>query len=102
MSEHITAASAQNMLAGLGGQRWATIFKHGVIELEYYKPLDTDPQKPHTRDEVYFVISGTGWFVSAAGRQRFGPGDVFYLPAGEPHHFENFTDDFATWAIFAG
>ncbi len=102
MSEHYTTAAMQQTLAGLGGQRWTTVFKHGPIELEYYKPLDTDPQKPHTRDEVYFVVSGTGLFVSGNDRQRFGPGDVFYVKAGEAHHFENFTDDFATWAIFAG
>jgi mannose-6-phosphate isomerase-like protein (cupin superfamily) len=102
MSEHITAAAAQLRLAGVDPQRWVTIFKHGGLELEYYKPLDTDPQKPHTRDEVYFIVAGTGWFVSGSERARFGPGDVFYVKAGEPHHFENFTDDFATWAIFAG
>ncbi len=48
------------------------------------------------------MISGTGWFVAGNERMRFGPGDVFFMPAGAPHHFENFTDDFATWAIFAG
>lgn len=101
MSEHYTAAGALKEMAKLGGQRWATMFKHGHIELEYYKPLDTDPQKPHTRDEVYFVISGTGWFIAGEERMRFGPGDVFFMPAGAPHRFENFTDDFATWAIFA-
>jgi mannose-6-phosphate isomerase-like protein (cupin superfamily) len=101
MSEHHTAASALQKMTALGGQRWVTIFKHGHLELEYYKPLDEDPQKPHTRDEVYFVISGSGWFVSDLGRQRFGPGDVLFLPAGVAHRFENFTDDFATWAIFA-
>ena len=102
MSEHYTAAGALQQISKLGGQRWATMFKHGHIELEFYAPQGTDPQKPHTRDEVYFVIKGSGWFVQGDERVRFGPGDVFFLPAGVPHHFENFTDDFATWAIFAG
>jgi mannose-6-phosphate isomerase-like protein (cupin superfamily) len=101
MKARITPEAAVAQLAR-GQERYVTIFKHGPIELEFYKPLKTDPQKPHTRDEVYFVISGKGTFVHKDSRQPFGPGEVLYVPAGEPHRFEDFTDDFATWAIFAG
>lgn len=100
MTERITPQLAQKKLAAAGGQRYVTMFHHGNLELEFYRPASTDPQKPHTRDEVYFVISGSGWFVRGKERQRFGPGEVLYLPAGVPHHFEEFSDDFATWAIF--
>lgn len=101
MTERLTPELAQKKLDAAGGQRYVTMFHHGNLELEFYRPTGTDPQKPHTRDEVYFVISGSGWFVRDKQRQRFGPGEVLYLPAGVPHHFEEFTDDFATWAIFA-
>lgn len=101
MTDRITPESALAMLAK-AGQRYVTIFQHGKLELEFYQPLKTDPQLPHTRDEVYFVISGSGWFVRAGERQRFAPGEVLYVPAGVPHRFEEFTDDFATWAIFSG
>lgn len=102
MKERITPQAALARLAGAGGQRYVTIFRHGALELEYYKPVKTDPQQPHTRDEVYFVISGHGRFVENGERRDFGPGEVMYVPAGVPHHFEDFSDDFATWAIFAG
>jgi len=102
MSERITPESARAMLAKAGGQRWVTIFKRGMLELEYYAPVKTDPQQPHTRDEVYFVLSGRGEFVIDGRRQAFGPGEVLHAPPGVPHRFENFSDDFATWAIFAG
>ncbi len=102
MTERITPESALRKLAEAGGQRYVTIFKHGLLELEYYKPVGQDPQQPHTRDEVYFVISGTGWFAQGNGRQRFGPGEVLYAPAGSPHRFEDFSEDFSTWAIFSG
>lgn len=101
MTDRITPESALAMLAK-AGQRYVTIFRHGKLELEFYQPLKTDPQLPHTRDEVYFVISGSGWFGRAGERQRFAPGEVLYVPAGVPHRFEEFTDDFATWAIFSG
>jgi mannose-6-phosphate isomerase-like protein (cupin superfamily) len=102
MEERITPQAAVAKLAQAGGQRYVTMFKQGTLELEYYAPAKTDPQQPHTRVEVYFVISGRGTFVRDGQRQAFGPGEVLYLPAGVPHRFEDFTDDFATWAIFSG
>lgn len=97
----LAATRASGARGAASGQRYVTMFHHGNLELEFYQPKGEDPQQPHTRDEVYFIISGSGWFVRGKERQRFEPGEVFYLPAGEPHHFEDFTDDFATWAIFA-
>lgn len=102
MTDRITPQSAAARVARAGGQRWVTIFKRGNLELEYYAPVKTDPQQPHTRDEVYFVISGRGHFVMDGRRQEFGPGEVIFAPAGVPHRFEDFSDDFATWAIFSG
>ena len=102
MHDRITPQSAAAMVAKAGGQRWVTIFKKGSLELEYYAPVKTDPQLPHTRDEVYFVISGHGEFVIDGQRRPFGPGEVIHAPPGVPHRFEKFSEDFATWAIFAG
>jgi mannose-6-phosphate isomerase-like protein (cupin superfamily) len=101
MPERITPESAHALLARAGGQRYVTLFKRGSLELEYYAPVKTDPQQPHTRNEVYFVISGRGTFVYDGKPQEFGPGEVIYCPAGVPHRFEKFSEDFATWAIFA-
>lgn len=102
MTEPITPELALQKLAAASDQRYVTMFKLDLLELEYYKPAGHDPQKPHTRDEVYFVISGTGWFVKGSQRHRFAPNEVLYVPAGVAHHFEDFTDDFSTWAIFSG
>jgi mannose-6-phosphate isomerase-like protein (cupin superfamily) len=72
------------------------------MELEYYKPIGVDKQRPHKRDELYIVINGTGWFRNGDARERFGPNDVLFAAAGVPHRFEEFSDDFATWVIFYG
>ncbi len=87
-------------LPGSAGERYATVIEHGTLTVEIYAPRGTDPQTPHTRDEVYVVISGTGWFVNGPDRHRFAPGDVLFVPAGVPHRFQQFTDDLAVWAIF--
>ena len=67
-----------------------------------YAPRGHDPQQPHTRDEVYIVVAGTGMFLSGDARQRFGPGDFLFVPAGMVHRFEEFSDDLTLWVIFYG
>lgn len=101
MSDRLTPEFARRKLAEAGGARYVTMFEHGHLELEYYQPRGADPQQPHTRDEVYFIIAGSGWFRRGEERQRFEAGEVLYVPAGVPHRFEEFSDDFATWAIFS-
>jgi mannose-6-phosphate isomerase-like protein (cupin superfamily) len=79
-----------------------TLFTHGSLSLEVYKPEKVDLQQPHGRDEVYIIISGHGEFVNNGIRTTFGPSDFLFVPAGVEHRFENFTDDFSTWVIFYG
>jgi mannose-6-phosphate isomerase-like protein (cupin superfamily) len=77
-------------------------FDTGTIELRFYAPQGTDQQVPHDRDELYFVVAGTGAFVCERERVPFAPGDVLFAAAGETHRFEDFTPDFATWVLFYG
>lgn len=84
------------------GKRFATVFTHGTLLVEIYAPRRHDPQQPHTRDEVYFVASGSGEFVCGNARQSFGPADILFVAAGETHRFENFSDDVAIWVMFYG
>jgi mannose-6-phosphate isomerase-like protein (cupin superfamily) len=84
------------------GERSAPIFAYGSMLVKYYAPRGSDEQTPHTRDELYVVVRGSGWFVNDGRRHPFGAGDVLFVPAGVPHRFEDFTDDFATWVIFYG
>jgi mannose-6-phosphate isomerase-like protein (cupin superfamily) len=77
-------------------------FETGDIELRHYAPQAEDRQVPHDRDELYFVIAGTGVFQRASERVPFGPGDVLYAAAGEDHRFAQFSQDFSTWVLFYG
>lgn len=84
------------------GPRFAVGFTHGSLVVELYAPRGIDRQKPHTRDEVYVVVSGTGSFFVGGQRRKFGPGDLLFVPAGMEHRFEDFTDDLQAWVIFYG
>lgn len=100
--QRLTPSAALATLAAQAGRTFTTLFRHGSLEVEIYKPDGVDPQQPHTRDEVYVVVSGSGYFVNGGIRQRFEPGEVLFAPAGAVHRFEEFTPDFVTWVFFYG
>jgi mannose-6-phosphate isomerase-like protein (cupin superfamily) len=102
MKQRLTAANALAELAGAAGREFIGVFRHGTLEVEIYRPQKVDRQKPHTRDEVYVVISGSGTFINGSERHAFEAGEVLFVPAGVEHRFVDFTDDFATWVFFYG
>ena len=92
----------QAALDTLGQDLFQILFRHGSLEVEVYRPRGTDPQTPHTRDEIYVVIAGRGYFVNGDQRHPFEPGEVLFVPAGVIHRFEEFSEDFVTWVFFYG
>lgn len=78
------------------------VSQFGDLEIEYYKPHKIDLQKPHDRDEIYVVISGSGKYERSGSRVDFQPHDVLFAKAGEMHRFVDFTKDFAVWVVFYG
>lgn len=84
------------------GRLSALLLRHGSMELRWYAPKRTDEQKPHDCDEIYVIVVGKGWFSRGAERVAFGPGDALFVPAYQPHRFEDFTADLAMWVMFYG
>ena len=87
---------------GKSANPFEQVMANGSMTVEIYKPQQVDLQQPHTQDELYIIISGSGNFYSDGNITNFKPLDVLFVPAGIQHRFENFTDDFATWVIFYG
>ncbi len=83
-------------------QEFMELFKHGSLSVEIYKPDKTDQQTPHSKDEVYIIISGSGEFINGNDRTHFTSGDFLFVPAGVEHRFIDFSEDFCTWVIFYG
>lgn len=81
---------------------YVTLFEQGGFEVLYYTLTDSDPQRPHGRDELYLVVSGSGTFRLGEVRRPFGPGDLIHVPAHTAHRFEDFTGGVETWVIFFG
>lgn len=99
---HQTVAEALDKLPARRGKPYADVMRHGTMHVEIFAPQGIDTQTPHAQDELYFVISGTGEFVRSGQRRPFGPGDAIFVPAGEEHRFENFSDDLTVWVVFYG
>src|SRR4029450_11633277 len=102
MQTRVTVGEGLPKLPGPNGERWTTLLEHGTLDVEIYAPRGSDPQQPHTRDEIYVVVEGSGDFVNGEERQRFAPGDLLFVPSHVDHRFENFTDNLVVWVIFYG
>jgi mannose-6-phosphate isomerase-like protein (cupin superfamily) len=75
-------------------------FEKNGVKLVFFAPKDRDYQTFHEEDEFYFIVRGSGEILIGDERFSFEAGDTFFVPAKVEHRFENFSDDFATWAIF--
>ena len=101
-SRRVTLAEVMARIPGPEGRRWEVAFERGTLRVELYAPQGHDPQTPHTRDELYVVLNGSGVFATDDSRTPFGPGDVLFVAAGRPHRFEEFAPDLQVWVIFYG
>jgi mannose-6-phosphate isomerase-like protein (cupin superfamily) len=60
-----------------------------------------DPQRPHTEDEVYYVVSGRGR-VRVGGEDRLVMGgSVLYVPRSVEHKFHSIDEDLTLLVFFA-
>lgn len=75
-------------------------FTKGSFELEFFAPQGKDYQTPHDRDEFYIVVRGTADLFIEEEKFSCNIGDALFVPAEVEHHFENMSEDFATWVIF--
>jgi mannose-6-phosphate isomerase-like protein (cupin superfamily) len=104
-------ASAWNLLKAIpgpattkwpSGERFTQALTHGTMTVELYAPDGEDPQSPHAQDEVYIIRSGQGTLRIGSDNHPFAAGDCFFVPAGEDHRFESFSNNFTTWVVFWG
>ena len=80
---------------------WFTeVFAKGTFELEFFAPRRIDYQTPHDKDEFYIIVSGTANLFIEGKKFPCKIGDALFVPSKIEHHFENISEDFATWVIF--
>jgi mannose-6-phosphate isomerase-like protein (cupin superfamily) len=82
------------------GVWFTSAFSKGSFELEFFAPRGKDYQTPHEKDEFYIIVRGSADLLIEGEKFSCTVGDALFVPAKVPHHFENMTNDFATWVIF--
>src|SRR5213078_3868894 len=79
-SRVIGAGEAEARLPESQRERSIALFQHGTLTVKLCAPRGSDPQTPHTRDEIYVVIRGTGDFICAGERRKFAAHDFLLSP----------------------
>jgi mannose-6-phosphate isomerase-like protein (cupin superfamily) len=60
----------------------------------------TDPQSPHSEDELYYVVSGRGAVTVGEETRDVGPGSLVFVAASVPHRFHSITERLQILVVF--
>jgi mannose-6-phosphate isomerase-like protein (cupin superfamily) len=60
----------------------------------------SDPQSPHTEDELYHVVRGRARIRVADEDRPVGPGSIVFVPAGTVHRFHAVEEALTVLVVF--
>ena len=61
----------------------------------------TDPQSPHTEDEVYYVVSGRAQILVAEENRDVQTGSIIYVEKNVAHRFHSIEEELTVLVFFA-
>jgi mannose-6-phosphate isomerase-like protein (cupin superfamily) len=61
----------------------------------------TDPQSPHTEDEVYYVVSGKAQITVADEDRDVQAGSIVYVAKNVEHRFHSIEEELTVLVFFA-
>jgi mannose-6-phosphate isomerase-like protein (cupin superfamily) len=61
----------------------------------------TDPQSPHTEDEIYYVVSGRAQILVAEENRVVQAGSIVYVAKNIAHHFHSIEEELTVLVFFA-
>jgi mannose-6-phosphate isomerase-like protein (cupin superfamily) len=61
----------------------------------------TDPQSPHTEDEVYYVVNGKAKILVADENRDVQAGSIVYVAKNIAHRFHSIEEDLTVLVFFA-
>ena len=61
----------------------------------------TDPQSPHTEDEVYYVVGGRAQILVAEENREVQAGSVVYVTKNVAHRFHSIEEELTVLVFFA-
>ena len=70
----------------------------GIYELEVGV---SDPQRPHTEDEIYYVLEGRGQIRVGEKDRTLSPGSIVFVETGIEHRFHSILERLTLLVVFA-
>ena len=85
------------------GERYMEFLRADMLSVGLYTlPVgDTDPQQPHTEDEIYYIVSGKAIIKVGDENRGIKQGSVIFVGAGVDHRFYDITEMLMVLVVFA-
>ena len=101
MQAHEIAALIEQQQAS--GNRYLEFLRESSLSLGVYTLTvgATDPQQPHTEDEVYYVVKGRASIRVGEEDRAVQVGSVVFVAANVPHRFHTITEELTVLVFFA-
>jgi len=98
----VSLNQALHRIPGTRGERSATLFRHGSLEVKLAAPSARALHGPPRQDQLCVIARGHAYLCHEGHRDWCCPGDVLFVAAGTEHSFESFSDDFSVWVMNYG
>jgi mannose-1-phosphate guanylyltransferase len=73
-----------------------------TVEVARHTAGQAAPKNPHTEDELYYIISGSGKIRVGDRVHSVEAGDTVFVKQGLEHDFFNIDEELVTLIVFAG
>lgn len=85
------------------GQPYYEFLRKDALSVGIYRLLvgEPDRQRPHTEDEIYYVLSGEGGIDIDGKVTPVKPGSVIYVEKGVAHRFVDYLEGLTVLVVFA-
>lgn len=85
------------------GNLWLEFMRHDSLSLGLYvlPAGGTDPQNPHTEDEVYYIVSGRGHIFVGGEDRPVKAGDIVFVAKQVEHRFHTIEEELRILVFFA-
>lgn len=85
------------------GQDYLEFLKVPDLSVGLYMlaPGGVDKQRPHTEDEIYYVLAGSATILVGDENREISAGSLIYVPANVEHHFHTIIEELRLLVVFA-
>ncbi len=82
--------------------QFAEVFHTESVTIEIGKYPTASPKNPHTEDEIYYIVSGSGMIRVGDETHDVEAGDLVFVEQGLEHDFFNIDEEITALTIFVG